>query len=121
VHGRFHYKPDRDAVTRAIAEVLTASAGTRYLIGEWHSHPLGRAVASARDRRSVEGMSQDAAVGLTRPVALIQATSPWGRRICAEELTAWCWNPVRSEVVRAAIADFSSLQKPKPAQEARDT
>ena len=110
VHGRYHNKPDRDAVALAIAEVLAASEGTRYLVCEWHSHPLGLARASARDRSSVQGMSEDEAVGLTRPVALIQATSPWGRRVRAAEMTAWCWDPARSEVIRATIADFSSLR-----------
>jgi integrative and conjugative element protein (TIGR02256 family) len=110
VHGRFHYKPDREAVAAAIDQELAGSDGARYLVGEWHSHPLGRAVASARDRRSVQGMSEDVAVGLQRPIALIQATRPWGRRVRAAEITAWCWDPARSEVIRAATSGFSLLR-----------
>ena len=109
LHGRFRYKPDREAVATAIEQELAKSDGARYLVGEWHSHPLGRAVASARDRRSVQGMSEDEAVGLKRPVALIQATLPWGRRVRAAEMTAWCWDPGRSEVIRTAPAEFSLL------------
>jgi integrative and conjugative element protein (TIGR02256 family) len=107
-HGRFRYSPDRDAIVRAIEEVLVSSGGGRYLVGEWHSHPLGRARASARDRRSVQAMSEDEEVALAHPVALIQATRPWGRRVRPAELAAWCWEADLGAVVEGEVSGYSS-------------
>jgi integrative and conjugative element protein (TIGR02256 family) len=88
-HGRFRYSPDREATQAIIDDALSTSDGCRYLIGEWHSHPLGRAKPSNRDRRSLSDTAADAGVGLSHPVALIQATLPWGRRVRPGQLTAW--------------------------------
>lgn len=110
-HGRFHLKPDRQAVAEAIEREIATSHGRRYLVGEWHSHPLGRARASSRDRRSVQGMSEDEEVGLTRPVALIQATSPWGKRVRPGELAAWCWEPEHGVVAQRPVTMFSAATR----------
>jgi integrative and conjugative element protein (TIGR02256 family) len=106
-HARFHYRPDREAIQAAIDEELLASEGHRYLVGEWHSHPLGRSGASSRDNRSLSEMAEDREVGLSRPVALIQATKPWGRRVRASELSGWLWEPGTAEVLRAELRRFS--------------
>jgi integrative and conjugative element protein (TIGR02256 family) len=107
-HGRFRYSPDREAIARAIERLLAASGGERYLVGEWHSHPLGHARASARDRRSVQAMSEDEELALVHPVALIQATSPWGRRVRPAELTAWSWEADTGAVVEGKVAVYTS-------------
>ena len=110
-HGRFHYRPDRDAIAAAIEREIADSDGRRYLVGEWHSHPLGRPRASGRDRRSIQAMSEDEEVALTRPVALIQATRPWGRRVRAGELTAWCWEPEGGGVAERTFAIFAATRR----------
>jgi integrative and conjugative element protein (TIGR02256 family) len=106
-HARFNYRPDRDAIQAAINEELQASKGQRYLVGEWHSHPLGSAHASGRDKRSVREIAEDEDVGLIRPVALIQATTPWGRRVRPAELGAWFWEPDLAEVVGTGLKRFT--------------
>lgn len=106
LHARFHYRPDRDAIQAAIDEELQASKGQRYLVGEWHSHPLGSAHASERDKQSVIDMAGNTDVGLIRPVALIQATRTWGRRVRATELGGWLWEPHLTEVVSTELRRF---------------
>lgn len=107
-HSRFRYVPDRDAIARAIERVLEASDGRRYLVGEWHSHPLGRARASSRDKRSVQAMNEDGDVALVHPVALIQATLPWGKRVRPAEMTAWCWESDPGLVLQGKLAVYAT-------------
>jgi hypothetical protein len=58
----------------------------------------------------VRGMSEDELVGLSRPVALIQTTTPWGRRVRPGELAAWCWDPELTTVARRPVVMFQRRQ-----------
>lgn len=109
-HGRFRYQPDREAMQRAIDQEIAASDGSRYLVGEWHSHPLGRATPSERDKRSLLDMAANVEVGLSEPLALIQATRPWGTRIWSDRLGAWAWDVDAGAVVAREIRGWRSTQ-----------
>lgn len=106
-HGSFRYRPDRQALQAEIDAELLNSGGRRYLLGEWHTHPLGRAVPSTGDAQSATRTANDDAVGLSSPVVLIQATLPWGKRVRAGHLGAFVWKASTSRLEAAEIRAFS--------------
>jgi integrative and conjugative element protein (TIGR02256 family) len=73
-HLPFLFRPDREAVERAIAEVHRQSRGGERWIGSWHTHPYGRARPSLLDRRTAGKVATELAVGCPRPLMLIQTT-----------------------------------------------
>ena len=68
-HLPFLYRPDRDAVDRAITEVHERSSGRERWIGSWHTHPFGRALPSLVDRRTAGRIAREAAVACPRPLS----------------------------------------------------
>jgi integrative and conjugative element protein (TIGR02256 family) len=73
-HLPWLYRPDREAVQAAISEVRDETGGRERWIGSWHSHPLGRPLASLVDRRTAARIANDVPVGCPEPVMLIQTT-----------------------------------------------
>jgi integrative and conjugative element protein (TIGR02256 family) len=105
-HRPTSFRPDRAAIQRDIEAVIAESDGRRYLVGEWHTHPLGPPRPSSRDCRSVASTAADVGVGLERPVLIIQSTVPWGRRVRAGEMTCWIWCPLNQTVNNCPVSVF---------------
>lgn len=88
-HERFRLVCDHNYLQEAIDRELAASDGTRYYLGDWHTHPLGPARPSGRDRATAASIASNPTVGLRRPLVLIQSTVPWGRSSRPARLQAY--------------------------------
>ena len=53
LHTPTRFVPDHDAHLRQIAAIYFESDRISTYLGDWHSHPGGRSVLSARDRRTL--------------------------------------------------------------------
>jgi integrative and conjugative element protein (TIGR02256 family) len=88
-HERFRLVSDQAFLQHAVDRELAASNGTRYYLGDWHTHPLGPARPSARDTSTAAAIAARPTVGLSQPLVLIQATLPWGRSTRPDRLHAY--------------------------------
>jgi integrative and conjugative element protein (TIGR02256 family) len=88
-HERFRLVGDHDYLQDAIDRELAASNGTRYYLGDWHTHPLGPARPSCRDHQTAAAIAANPNVGLRQPLVLIQSTVPWGRLVRPARLQAY--------------------------------
>jgi integrative and conjugative element protein (TIGR02256 family) len=102
-HLPFLFRPDRDAVDRAIAEIYERSGGGERWIGSWHSHPFGRAHPSLLDRRTAGRVAREAAVDCPRPLMLIQTTRPSRRGPRADILGSFRWTPGENDLVEVGL------------------
>lgn len=91
-HRRTRYLPHVDDVQEEIDEVFSASKGALRYLGEWHTHPGGRAVPSATDKRSAKRIATDSETDLSEPVVLIQATAPMRIHVSISKLGAYRWS-----------------------------
>ena len=90
-HRPWNYVPDRAATQEAIERVFAESDGRFGYVGEWHSHPRGRAYPSGGDLKSVIEIASQPAVDVPEPLILIQATKPLHRHVELGELAAYRW------------------------------
>jgi integrative and conjugative element protein (TIGR02256 family) len=102
-HLPFLFRPDRDAVDRAIAEIYERSGGGERWIGSWHSHPFGRAHPSLLDRRTAGRVASEAAVGCPRPLMLIQTTRPSRKGPKANILASFRWSSGENDLVEVDL------------------
>lgn len=98
-HRPRSFRPDHDAVDRAIARVREASEHRYRFLGTWHTHPLGSARPSATDVAGAKSIADEPEVLVPRPLVLIQATRPVRRTFCDRELRAFRWQPNISGLV----------------------
>lgn len=91
-HRRTRYLPHVDDVQEEIDEVFLGSEGAFRYLGEWHTHPGGRAVPSATDERSAERIATASETDLAEPVVLIQATAPMRIHVSIAKLMAYRWS-----------------------------
>jgi proteasome lid subunit RPN8/RPN11 len=98
------FVPDPQDLQRQIDQTLAESEGRRYLVGAWHTHPLGRPKLSRTDRGSIRRVAATPAVGIAQPVAIVLAPTRGSRR--AIELGAWVWSQAGAKVAAANIQDF---------------
>lgn len=108
-HLPFLYRPDREAVERAIEEVHERSGGGERWIGSWHSHPFGRALPSLIDRRTAGRIAREVAVASPRPVMLIQTTRPTRTGPRAHALGAWRWSPEVEDLLDVDVHPISEM------------
>jgi integrative and conjugative element protein (TIGR02256 family) len=98
-HRPRSFRPDRDAVDRAITEVQEASERRYRYLGSWHTHPFGRAWPSGTDLAAARGISEEPEVLLPRPLVIIHATWPTRRTFRDRDLRAFRWMPPLSELI----------------------
>jgi integrative and conjugative element protein (TIGR02256 family) len=98
-HRPRSFRPDRDAVDRAIACVHEASEGRYRFLGSWHTHPFGRPRPSGTDLLAARGISAEPEVVLPRPFVIIHATWPTRRTFRDRDLRAFRWEPALSGLV----------------------
>lgn len=108
-HHRFRYLPDRRDTQSRIDQVFKESKGVHSYLGEWHSHPLGAACPSATDLATLKGIAAERAVGLPRPLALIQQTKTVRPTVQMGALVAFRWDPERLRAVYLDIEMTKSL------------
>jgi integrative and conjugative element protein (TIGR02256 family) len=102
-HRPRRYVPDREATQVAIDRVFAESEGRFGYLGEWHSHPLGRAYPSGGDLTSMSEISSQPAVDLAEPLILIQGTKPFHRHVEIGELAAFRWQRPVGAVLRLEL------------------
>jgi len=102
-HLPFLYRPDREAVDRAITEVHERSRGRERWIGSWHTHPFGRAMPSLVDRHTAGRVAREVAVACPRPLMLIQTTRPTRKGPRAHMLGSWRWSPEVENLVDVVV------------------
>jgi integrative and conjugative element protein (TIGR02256 family) len=102
-HQRFRLVPDRDHTQAMIDQVAENSGGRDWYLGEWHSHPLGRARPSDTDVDTLIDIAAQAEVQLPRPLALIQQTKPYRRRARMGELGAFRWDSDHEQLGRLTV------------------
>ncbi|HEV7563909.1 MAG TPA: Mov34/MPN/PAD-1 family protein, partial [Solirubrobacterales bacterium] len=91
-HRRTRYVPHPDDVQAEIDEIFAASEGTFRYLGDWHSHPGGRAYPSSVDKKSAEQIATNSETALPEPVVLIQATAPLKVHVSITKLAAYRWS-----------------------------
>lgn len=91
-HRISSFRPDHDAVDRAIQRVATASDRRFRYQGSWHTHPLGRPSPSPTDITGVQSIREEPGVGLDRPVLIILRVSPLRRTISDRDMRAYRWS-----------------------------
>jgi hypothetical protein len=108
------FSPDRDAVKRAIDYVWeTGQRRYRYL-GSWHTHPLGRAIPSGRDRATAREMSEDDELLLPEPLILIQSTWPGRRVVRSTDLRGYKWDGESRDLLGVPLRTLTEDERPWP-------
>lgn len=113
-HRPRSFRPDRDAVDRAIARVHEISEGRYRYVGSWHTHPLGRAHPSRTDAAAARQISQETDVALPRPLLLIHRTIPTRRTFRDRDLRAFWWNPSVMDLDPVPLRVLSSGERNHP-------
>ena len=103
-HRPRSFRPDRDAVGRAIERVHEASAGRYGYIGSWHTHPLGRPAPSSTDIGTASEMAADEDADVLRPLLLIQATRPMRKTLRDSDLRAYRWRILEARLEQQTLA-----------------
>jgi integrative and conjugative element protein (TIGR02256 family) len=107
-HRPRSYRPDVAHTQRVLDRIYTESRGRYGYLGDWHTHPLGRARPSSRDISSVRAIAAQPEVELPAPVVLIQATAPATRHVSLRELGAFRLDSKTHKVVRAELLLLAS-------------
>lgn len=113
-HRPRSFRPDRDAVDRAIARVREASEFRYRYLGSWHTHPFGRARPSAVDVAAARGISEEPEVLLPRPLVLILATWPTRRTFRDTGLRPFRWVPVVGDLEMAELRVMREDERQHP-------
>ncbi|MDT8389183.1 MAG: Mov34/MPN/PAD-1 family protein [Lentisphaeria bacterium] len=71
VHGIYSYVPDYEADREAIGKIYDETDGLESYLGDWHSHPIGGAYLSWRDRRALKNIARFEGNFVESPVMLI--------------------------------------------------
>lgn len=91
-HRRTTFQPHPET-TGLLMDAVREHSRRRYrYLGSWHSHPGGVPWPSGTDISTVEAIADDAEVGLSQPLMLIQASRPIGRECRPAALRAWRWS-----------------------------
>lgn len=113
-HRPRSFRPDREAVDRAITRVLQASERRYRYLGSWHTHPFGRARPSGTDFAATRGISEEPEVLLPRPLLIIHATWPTLRTFRDRDLRAFQWMPPLSALVAIDVRVPREAERPYP-------
>jgi integrative and conjugative element protein (TIGR02256 family) len=113
-HRPRSFRPDRDAVDRAIARVHDASDRRYRFLGSWHTHPFGRARPSGTDLAAARGISEEPEVLLPRPLVIIYATWPPRRTFRDRDLRAFRWMPSLSGLVAVDVRVIREPERRHP-------
>lgn len=64
---------------RRFDEAWNATDGGVTFLGDWHTHPGGAPLPSARDKRAIGQLASDSSYGTTPPLMVIASTPRWPR------------------------------------------
>lgn len=72
-HRRFRFAPDADYQQEMLEAHFTRTDGRETYLGDWHTHPMGRAAPSLLDKRTLARIALTPSSCTTRPIMLILA------------------------------------------------
>lgn len=78
IHRRYSFTPDHVWQAGEVARIYDGSGRTSTYLGDWHSHPGGRAVPSVRDWCAAVTIGRSRAARCATPLMLIVSTGPSG-------------------------------------------
>jgi integrative and conjugative element protein (TIGR02256 family) len=102
-HRRASFSCEREWIAACIEETFSESDGHWSYVGEWHTHPLGRATPSRQDVQAVARIAEASEVDLPRPTILIQGTKLFRRRVHMDRLAAYRWDANQTELIKQPI------------------
>lgn len=94
-HRRCSFRPDSQRTAWLMQAVHRLSDGRYRYLGSWHSHPLGRAIASEVDAQTASEMAAQRDVRLLRPVLFVQQLRLSKASLRTGELRAYRWSRAR--------------------------
>lgn len=106
-HERFRLIPDHAHTQRRIEEVHRRTDGRLSYLGDWHTHPGGRATPSGRDRASLGELASDDGMDLASPVMLIVSTTVLRRCPRVRAIRAFQWDTTARREVPVPVTHFS--------------
>lgn len=77
-HGFRRFTPDTEWQTTELASVWSSAPGLEYL-GDWHTHPMGSATPSGRDRSVADAIAGYPPARNAQPIMLILSLGVTGR------------------------------------------
>lgn len=113
-HRPRSFRPDREAVDRAIARVHDASERRYRYVGSWHTHPFGRAQPSSTDVAAARSISEEPEVLLPRPILVILATWPTRRTFPDRDLRTFRWYPELAALLAVEIRVMREGERQHP-------
>lgn len=78
IHRPWSFDPDQDWHERALAKVYADSGRKVQYLGDWHSHPNGRASLSPHDKDALKLIASFAPARNSEPIMLVIACSDDG-------------------------------------------
>lgn len=90
VHTETGFEPDQAWQEKQLASRYRATDGLHSYVGDWHTHPQGRAVPSRRDLAVMRQVSRYTDARLSNPTMVIISFD-----VDQGSLRAWRWDPPR--------------------------
>lgn len=110
-HGFSHFEPDAAWQGARGREIYAESGRTIAYVGDWHTHPRGRATPSRQDRKVMREIAADSDFRAPNPLSAIVGR-PWfdSLRGRAPDLVIYAWHgtelaPTTLEIFDAAPFD----------------
>jgi integrative and conjugative element protein (TIGR02256 family) len=98
------FVPDPTDLQRQIDEIIAATNGHRYLVGEWHTHPLGLPYLSPTDKTSVRRTATSSGTNLEQPTAIVVAPTAIPRT--RERIGAFVWDPATKRPIKRPVREY---------------
>lgn len=103
---RFSFDPDQQWQENQLARLYRGSGGGISYLGDWHSHPGGRAKLSSQDRKVGRLIATAPSARCPHPVILIFGTSPTHIESAAFLLMRVRYRGLQIKVTSDASADL---------------
>jgi len=75
-HEKYRFEPDGDFQQKEIEKVFRETGGRITYLGDWHTHPLGVAVLSSTDKRTLEKIARSPETQNCHPLMAVLAGIP---------------------------------------------
>jgi integrative and conjugative element protein (TIGR02256 family) len=96
-HRPMSFSPDADFQVGEIARVFNASGGVQTYLGDWHTHPNGRAYLSGRDIATLRTIAEYPEADLPFPLMCVVG-------LCSRRPEIAIWQYVRRRARRPKVA-----------------
>ena len=108
-HGYTTYEPDYDYDEKIVADYYRNTGGEVVYLGDWHSHPIGAAYVSSKDRSTLRRIAKSAESRMPQPIMMIVA-DPRGE----PELGIWQFRKRAFRLGRICPAAYTVVTRDAP-------